>query len=92
MGRIEGKHRLNLGSGCVGVGIAIHELLHALGFLHEHNRPDRDDYVIVNKENIIEGKNIKKLKQSGIDSTTESPYHLSQNICSWEILILDYLC
>ena len=55
MGRIGGKQRLNLGLGCAGVGIALHELLHALGFLHEHNRPDRDNYVIINRANIIQG-------------------------------------
>ena len=29
-----------------------HEFLHALGFGHEQNRPDRDNYVIVQKQNI----------------------------------------
>ena len=28
-----------------------HEMLHALGFLHEMARPDRDDYVVV--ENVV---------------------------------------
>jgi len=30
-----------------GIGSIIHEFLHALGFHHEHARPDRDDYVSV---------------------------------------------
>lgn len=30
----------------------IHELFHVLGFRHEHQRPDRDSYVIVNQENV----------------------------------------
>ena len=28
---------------------------HVIGYLHEHTRPDRDDYVIVKWENIKKG-------------------------------------
>ena len=30
----------------------VHELLHTLGFVHEHTRPDRDDFISVNMDNI----------------------------------------
>ena len=34
----------------------MHETLHALGVVHEHTRPDRDDYVEVLEDNIQEGR------------------------------------
>lgn len=41
--------------GCVDQGVVIHELLHALGFVHEQTRPDRDKYVKIYFENIQAG-------------------------------------
>jgi hypothetical protein len=34
------------------VGVIIHEILHALGYKHTHNRSDRDNYISVNFPNI----------------------------------------
>lgn len=38
----------------MNMGTLLHELLHVLGLFHEHNRPDRDEFVIINYENILE--------------------------------------
>ncbi|XP_054920841.1 astacin-like metalloendopeptidase isoform X2 [Dermacentor andersoni] len=41
---------------CLELGQVAHEFLHALGFFHEHSRPDRDEYVRVLWDNIIKEK------------------------------------
>ncbi|XP_052706403.1 uncharacterized protein LOC128181882 isoform X2 [Crassostrea angulata] len=37
---------------CMNVGTAVHEMLHAAGFRHEHSRKDRDEYIRLIKENL----------------------------------------
>lgn len=38
---------------CRTLGVILHELGHTIGFWHEHTRPDRDDYVYVNMDNVL---------------------------------------
>ena len=46
---------VSLVEGCLYHGIVQHEIMHALGFFHEQSRTDRNDYVIINIENVKEG-------------------------------------
>ncbi|XP_022085336.1 protein SpAN-like isoform X2 [Acanthaster planci] len=38
------------------IGVLIHELFHALGRYHEHTRPDRDHFVTVQWDNVLDGQ------------------------------------
>ena len=63
LGMVGGGQGLRLGRNftdgrsCYKEKIIIHEFIHAIGFTHEQNRPDRDSYVKINWENIKGGKN-----------------------------------
>uniref|UniRef100_A0A182MEZ6 Metalloendopeptidase n=1 Tax=Anopheles culicifacies TaxID=139723 RepID=A0A182MEZ6_9DIPT len=54
VGRMGGRQVLNLQrNGCLQMeGTIVHELMHALGFLHEHTRHDRDRYVNIFFRNV----------------------------------------
>ena len=56
VGKRHGKQPLTIGRGCTRLGTCQHELLHALGVIHEQSRPDRDEHVNVVWSNINEGK------------------------------------
>ncbi|HEX4923633.1 MAG TPA: M12 family metallopeptidase, partial [Bdellovibrionales bacterium] len=55
-GRFGSATNMNLGRGCWVKGVIMHELGHAFGFLHEHQRPDRDRYIKINLQNVRDDK------------------------------------
>jgi len=70
-----GRQQISLGRGCASKGIAVHEMMHALGFFHEQSRRDRDNYITINWHN-IPGRvryNFEKYR-SGQASTYGEPY------------------
>ncbi|XP_070490773.1 hatching enzyme 1.2-like [Chironomus tepperi] len=59
VGRIGGKQDLSLKrSGCMVHGIAMHEMIHALGYGHMHQHYQRDSRVRINYGNIQSGMDV----------------------------------
>ncbi|GLR12248.1 hypothetical protein GCM10007907_10380 [Chitinimonas prasina] len=55
VGMIGKEQPISIGDGCERSGTVAHEIMHALGWMHEQMRPDRDNYVRVVEENIQDG-------------------------------------
>ncbi|CAG0912504.1 unnamed protein product [Notodromas monacha] len=67
------EHAMVLEPGCIDKPTVVHELVHLLGFPHEHSRTDRDKYVRVNWKNLRSGWELSFNKHPGRYVTT-GPY------------------
>ncbi|KAJ6667186.1 hypothetical protein lerEdw1_017164 [Lerista edwardsae] len=70
LGGLGGRQQLGLvRSSCVHKGAIQHEISHALGFIHEQARSDRDDYVKINWQYVAaeEHGNFKKVTSDNLD-------------------------
>ncbi|XP_065358293.1 seminal metalloprotease 1-like [Calliphora vicina] len=68
------KQNLNLrvdalDQGCFRIGSIMHELLHALGFYHQHSASNRDKYIRIDWDNITKDKEKNFKKFDSIVST-----------------------
>ena len=56
-----GSQVVSIGLGCATPEIVLHEIMHALGFVHEQSRIDRDDFLNVHRDRVKPGMtHIKK--------------------------------
>ncbi|QDQ25409.1 hypothetical protein FNU76_03025 [Chitinimonas arctica] len=76
---------ISIGSGCEYPGTAAHEMLHALGWMHEQMRPDRDSYVRINEQNVEDWAkgNFTKLRTNQVDTVGSYDYYSVMHYPSW---------
>ncbi|CAH0713679.1 unnamed protein product, partial [Brenthis ino] len=68
-----GVQMMVLGYDCLSQGEIVHEVMHVLGFSHEHTRPDRDRYVTIMWNNIKSGYK-KYFEVREVDPLSNLPY------------------
>ncbi|VDM84435.1 unnamed protein product [Strongylus vulgaris] len=80
VGRAGGRQELSLDDGCMQYDTAIHELMHSVGFYHEHERWDRDNYIKILWQNIDRANQRPQLVSDAYDQfgkvdLSESSYY-----------------
>lgn len=75
-GKIDREQGMNLHQYCFDRSLSIvkHELLHALGMIHEQSRMDRDEYIDIQWDNIKDGQEDQFWKVPVIIDTADQTY------------------
>uniref|UniRef100_A0A1I7YYN3 Metalloendopeptidase n=1 Tax=Steinernema glaseri TaxID=37863 RepID=A0A1I7YYN3_9BILA len=84
VGRAGGRQELSLGLGCLSHDIIVHELMHSVGFWHEHSRADRDDHIVIRWENIMPGMKEQFNKISAVLQDTLGEQYDYESIMHYE--------
>lgn len=80
-----GPQSIILTDNCSSKDLILHEIGHTIGFFHEHNRPDRDDFLEIIMPNVDKKLRKNFMKQSPDNVTVVGPYdylsimHYTQN-------------
>lgn len=83
IGRTHGAQTILLGAD-VPPGVAIHEIGHSLGLLHEQSRPDRDEHVAVHWENVDPAYRYAFEKDDTGYAVMRGPYDIGSIMHYWD--------
>ncbi len=81
---------INLARGCFGFDTILHETMHSLGFTHEHQRSDSDEYVTIFWDRMLKRnyckKQYKKASDLGLITITVGTYDYKQAIIAFVLV------
>ena len=81
LGMVGGNQTLNIAVNA-SYGTILHELGHAIGLIHEHERSDRDEYINIFPENALPEK--RSLIERQFDSINLTPYDFYSIMHYWK--------
>jgi len=90
LGRIGGMQEMQIAEWC-RTGSVMHEFMHAIGFWHEHMRPDRDQFIRINFQNIEKSWHSQYRKIPLVQSNLLSPYDFG-SIMHYPIISGNFTC
>jgi len=70
----DNSEMISLGDGCYFEGTIVHELMHTVGFYHEQNRSDRDDFITIHWDNIDSAYKEEFQKMDPADNQILTPF------------------
>ncbi|XP_075463570.1 embryonic protein UVS.2-like [Ascaphus truei] len=83
VGKTGGIQNVSIGDGCMYKGSIQHEINHAIGFVHEHSRSDRDNYITIMEQYISPGNLTNFLmygsNNMGLEYDYESVMHYARD-------------
>ena len=84
IGFVGGKQRLNLQPSpeCEKLSTVVHEIMHALGFIHEHQRPDRDEFIDIKLDQLqLDPSNLAIIRAALTQQSSKVKTYMSKYDC-----------
>ncbi|XP_012555856.2 uncharacterized protein LOC101239439 isoform X1 [Hydra vulgaris] len=85
IGKVGGEQPISIGDGCRWKGTVVHLIMHALGFLHETARMDRDESIEINYANMDPKMAVNFRKYDSVGQKLHQLYDYSSIMHYWPL-------